>query len=138
MNKFSNIVLCVLGALIVAFETNRMFLYFYAPTVYLDVHTTTPVVRPGEKFRLSYSVTRRRICETNVHRFIMTADRTRLVWRDVQAGGVADIGDAVILSDVPVPADITPGKYVLITRSFAQCYEGSHMTTHTPVMFEVK
>lgn len=98
----------------------------------------TPETTPGGELSVKYHVVRRRVCMTDLDRFIRGIPNGEVVWRDRTPGGAVPIGENDVVNVITMPNRIKPGRYTLMTNVMSQCPDGMHSASTPPVEFEVK
>ena len=129
--------LVLIAVSVLVFQGYLLMLRITPPMKYVSVTTQTPQVREGDRLELTFIVERSRICKTTLNRFITAEQGNEIVWRESVVGGLGGVGKVTTTGKIQLPPKLTPGKYRFETLLYADCYEGQHTASHTPVLFEV-
>lgn len=111
---------------------------FIPPYEVVSAEPLDPVTTAGGDFHVRYHIKRRRICLTDLDRFIRGIPNGEVVWRDRTPGGAVPVGETTVINVIQMPNKIKPGLYNLTTNIMSQCPDGIHSASTPPVEFEVK
>ncbi len=125
----------VLGLFLAGMSYNFILLHSDVYVYYSAVAENT-VLAPGEPLVALYDFNRKRVCRTELHRFVVRTNDNAVVHREITAGGALPPGRTKVKNVIALPV-LLPGDYSFHTFTFGECSEGSHADYGIPVKFTV-
>jgi hypothetical protein len=124
-----------------AFFFNQARMFYLQNTDPIKVTRAVAVsetIRPGEQLAISFTVDRKRLCDSELSMFVETGterDR-RVLWRHREPGGSGMLGITHNTSSFDIPT-LPPGVYRFRMVGYLRCAEDMHTIIVPTVEFSV-